>query len=1029
MTWLERAKRVLSVASIPLLVMTRSPAHAAPGRRLAFESLEPRLTLAAAGLVSVGTQPSGNLNGKIVFVTPGHGYNWSASAWRTDRGISNEMVEDFGTQDQLALYADYLFRAGATVVPLRPVGRQTNERVLDNQLAVTPNASIGTVTFSDSNGPAPGDDWTDSTTATRWYDADYGATADSVPYRFANTSGPTATVTYTPNISAAGLYPVYTWAAAGSNRTTQIYKVNHTGGETQVTVDHSKVGTGWVYLGTYHFDAGTTTAGGEQQGVVIGNQGPAGKVVIADAIRFGNGMGDLAWGAGGPGTGSTSGKPREEEHSFMWVWRGYGQWTEPADDPVELFVDTDNDGDITEDEFQVPAIMAARMNLSAYGNSVYVGIHSNAFGNSTARGTTALYSTINPTPNQQSLATYFGRQIETDLLALGYDWGARSDTFGGAYGEINNVWYKGEMDSTIIEVAFHTNPEDAAVMKSPLGRDQMARSMYEATVEYFDHFGAAPQPPNLTLPSAPTNVRAVSNSSGQVTISWTAGPTSDNGYIGANGSPATGFRVYASSDGYGFDGGTPVDGVGTTSATLTGLDPTLPYYFKVVAANTAGESKATEVVTALPSGDAKQVLIVGGFDRFDESQNFQYSTALVLPNSTNVTTDRVWPRYNNSFDYVVQVHSAIHAAKPGVHVASTSNEAVISGAVNLTDYDVVIWILGEESTVDDTFNATEQTKVQQFIAAGGHLFLSGSEIAWDLDQQNNGRSFFENTLKGNYVADDAGTYTATAAAGGIFAGMSSFVFSNGSSFSQLDSQRYNVDFPDVVAPQAGAVSALTYSGGTGGTAAIQVQGTGGAGNIVMFGFPFEAMTNETRRINAMGRILDFFNVTPAVDNADFNGNLNVDAADYVVWRKFNGTTVPAGTLGDANFDARVENADYSIFVSQFGTTPGGAASGGATSASGDAASHDIAFSELTAGVVAMRAASRPAARPPATAVVAQGKDWATLLSAIAQPYADEGKATDEVIEFRLVKRNPIEFAPSAKDLNLPEFGFRPNSLR
>ncbi len=204
-----------------------------------------------------------------------------------------------------------------------------------------------------------------------------------------------------------------------------------------------------------------------------------------------------------------------------------------------------------------------------------------------------------------------------------------------------------------------------------------------------------------------------------------------------------------------------VAGVGTTTLTITGLDPTLPYYFKVAATNAGGESAGSEVVAALPSGGAKQVLIVNGFDRFDRTQNFRYDFLGGL-------VDRVWPRYNNSFDYINRVERAIQAAKPGMHVASTSNEAVISGAVNLTDYDVVIWILGNESTVHDTFNATEQTKVTQFLAAGGNLFVSGAEIAWDLDQQNNGRTFFENTLKGNYVADDAATYTATVAASPAF---------------------------------------------------------------------------------------------------------------------------------------------------------------------------------------------------------------------------------------------------------------------
>ena len=217
--------------------------------------------------------------------------------------------------------------------------------------------------------------------------------------------------------------------------------------------------------------------------------------------------------------------------------------------------------------------------------------------------------------------------------------------------------------------------------------------------------------------------------------------------------------------------------------------------------------------------------------------------------------------------------------EPGIHVASTSNEAVISGAVNLNDYDTVIWILGDESTADDTFNATEQAKVTSFINAGGNLFLSGSEIGWDLDQQNNGRTFYETTLKANYVNDDANTNTATAVAAGIFAGMSSFVFSTGSSFSQLDGQMYDVDYPDVIAPQAGAVSALTYSGGTGGTAAIQVAGTGGKGSIVMFGFPFETITSAARRQTAMGRILDFFVLAAPSPIVDIKTRVNGQDAD------------------------------------------------------------------------------------------------------------------------------------------------------
>jgi hypothetical protein len=239
------------------------------------------------------------------------------------------------------------------------------------------------------------------------------------------------------------------------------------------------------------------------------------------------------------------------------------------------------------------------------------------------------------------------------------------------------------------------------------------------------------------------------------------------------------------------------------------------------------------------------VLIVGGFDRLDRELDPKQP-------GLNPPVDRVRPRQSNSRDYVVQVASAIHSAAPGVHVASASNESITSGAVNLADYHTVVWILGEESTVDDTFNSNEQAKVEQFVAGGGNLFVSGAEIGFDLDQQNNGRSFFENTLKGNYVSDDANTYSVTGTGGGIFAGLS-FSFDNGTQF-------YNAEFPDVINPQAGAQTALGYVGGTGGSAAIQVQAAGGRGHIVMFGFPFETITTAEQRAEVMGRVLEFFDV-------------------------------------------------------------------------------------------------------------------------------------------------------------------------
>lgn len=889
-----------------------------PWRRLfTFELLEPRLPLSGApGLVPVGLQPTGTLAGKIVYTSPGHGWQLSGSTWTTDRPNVNSIVEGFGNQDELSYFADYLLRAGATVVPMRPIGRQVNEVVLDND-------SAG-VTYIGS--------WTNDAASPRWYDEDYGVGGnDAVRYRTASvdSSAETATATYTPNIPAAGFYPVYTWVAHGSDRTNQLYKINHTGGQTQVSIDHRMVGNGWVYLGTYHFNAGSSASQGSVQ---ISNYSTAGgSLVIADSIRFGNGMGDLPWGPSGIGTGTTtSGQPREDEATVMWLWRAFGQ---RSNGETAMSVLSSPSVLIN---VSAPGQMAQQMNADTnpFGTSVYIGIHSNAF-DGTARGgiglITSTDATHQPTPNQTSLATFVGRQVNVDMRArdgqFETTWSTRTTyNLVGVYEEFNSTRFKNssgvvEMDATVAEVAFHDNTPDSTFLRDPKGRDQIGRSLYEAVLEYFRAVNS-PQPADITLPSAPTNVRAVSNAPGQVTVSWAAGP-SDGGVAGVYGNAATDFRVYASTDGYGFDGGTLVSGGLATSVTLFGYDPTVPYYFKVAAVNAGGESKASEVLTVLPSGGLKQVLIVNGFDRWDRFADFKYTS---LAGRDTGVTDRVWSRYNNSFDYTVQVMTAIQASKPGVHVASTSNEAVTSGAVNLSDYNTVIWVLGTESTVDHTFDALEQICVRKFINGGGNLFVSGADIAYDLDNQNNGRSFFQNMLGAGYVNNSAGsTHTAAAASGGIFAGLSNVVFSSGASFSNLDGQLYNVGSADVLSAQAGSAVALTYSGGTGGAAAIQKQGTGGKGSIVVFGFPFETITDATRRKDVMGKILGFFGVAAA--SADFNGDLSVDAGDYLIWRKNSGLTSGATqSQGDANGDGAVDSSDYEIWRQQLGTTPAVAAS-------------------------------------------------------------------------------------------------------
>jgi hypothetical protein len=146
------------------------------------------------------------------------------------------------------------------------------------------------------------------------------------------------------------------------------------------------------------------------------------------------------------------------------------------------------------------------------------------------------------------------------------------------------------------------------------------------------------------------------------------------------------------------------------------------------------------------------------------------------------------------------------------------------------------------------------------------LFVSGAEIAYDLDFLDNGREFYRTHFGATYASDDAGSYSLSADGCGIFAGLGEFGFSDGTTFSSLDGESYDVVFPDVLTPQFDSSATLRYGGPNGGVAAIEKVGVNGGGNVVHFGFPFETIQDASIRGVLMNRILDFFEVESPTAN-------------------------------------------------------------------------------------------------------------------------------------------------------------------
>jgi len=775
----------------------------------------------APGQAAVATSgmPTGALAGRVIFTYGGHGRTWDgdfgvSGGWRWQRGYTNSMMEDFGNADGSDAYAYYCFNAGATVVSFRPIGYQNSEVVIDNAAA----------TFAGT--------WTNSS-ATRYW-------GSGTPYRFASTANTeTATATYTPNIPSAGFYPVYTWVNYGSDRVPgQLYRINSSGGQAQVRVDHRRVGCGWVYLGTYYFNAGSNAATGS---VVISNQNPpavpAGSyVAIADAIRFGNGMGDVSNGAG------ISGYSRREESTVYWIQNGFGNGGTTS---IWSNADTADDEQLS---WSAPPRMAGQMyrvhsdtTAADKRYALYLGWHSNASGGS-ARGSVGLI-TGSPTTNQAWWADRVSDELDAASLEEDANWeftwnDRASSTYTGGYGEITNSYFGSEMDATIIEVAYHDNATDAALLRDPKVRNVHGRAAYHAAVAYFNNFRGGTL---AYLPEPPVRFRATNNGSFGASLSWAAGPTG-----GTKGQAATGYRVYRSTDGLGFDAGTAV--VGTTH-NVTGLTAGQTYYFRVTGTNAGGESFPTDTLAVRigPAASAS-VLIVNAYDRIDKGNNV--ARPGLSPTVEQLILDR-----NNSYNYVRQ-HAAALAAS-NVSFDSCDNEALINNDINPNGYQTVVWIAGEESSADDTFNATERTKIAAFLNAGGKsLFVSGAEIGYELEGQAVDTSFYQSSLKADYVSDDGGSYQATGVASTIFAGITMNF--------PASATVYNADYPDVLGATGGSTVCANYSGGGAGGAAIQFTGGSPTRSVVNLGFPFECIDSSTTRNAVMGAVVSYFGVSDPV---------------------------------------------------------------------------------------------------------------------------------------------------------------------
>ena len=340
---------------------------------------------------------------------------------------------------------------------------------------------------------------------------------------------------------------------------------------------------------------------------------------------------------------------------------------------------------------------------------------------------------------------------------------------------------------------------------------------------------------DLIPPAAPILKYIKKDSANYFTIAWIPPTDAD----------LKGYRLYFSIDGINYN-------LRDNEIVLTNLlnsntyfyNQTTPLYLKLFAVDSAAitnVSTQSDIYGLRMLNDNKKILIVDGFDRYGGLGSWA----------------------NPYHDFVVS-----HAKAFNLSFETCANEQIINGTINLNDYELVIWILGDESTADETFSSVERTKVAPYLESGGKLFISGSEIAYDLGSSSatsQETQFLKDHLKAKYVSDDSNIYGVYGTDSTQFAGLGFGygVQSNGSPYAE--------DWPDVIDTTGGSVPILKYNSVS--TAGIEYTGSfndsPNIGQLIYLAFPFETINLADARAQVMTAALKYFGLiqtSEVVDN-------------------------------------------------------------------------------------------------------------------------------------------------------------------
>ncbi len=849
--------------------------------------------------VSKSFIPTNGLYDRNIVVWPSHGwyYNNREDRWEWQRPRLFQTVED---KLPLSFVIPYLIpmleNAGAVVFDPRERDIQKYSVVVDNDSKQDLESKFYIETSKLKNNKWQTGKGLGFAIGNPPYPNDYNPFTKGTYRIIKADSNVSAFVSWIPNIPATGYYSVYvSYNASVENVPDADYMVYHEGIKTTFKVNQQIGGSTWIYLGEFKFQKGYNPESDKVE--LVNKSSEPGKIVSADAVRFGGGIGIIARG------GRASGREK--------IFEGARYYLQYAGMPDSLVYDLNKGENDYNDDYQSRGEYVNYLYGRPFGPNrdrdarglgipidLSMAFHTDAgiSHSDTTVGTLVAYSIKdehfnNVFPDSMSrlanrdLADIIQSQIVNDIRAK-YDptWNRRALENAG-YSESRSP----NVPSLLVELLSHQNFLDQRFAQDPQFKFDVSRAMYKGMLRFLsvqDHFKYVVEP----LPIR--DFRSELNGD-SVFLNWK--PTADSLEPTAK---AERYIVYTRIDSGDFDNGQLVD---QPYAELGNIQTGHIYSYKVTAINAGGESFPSEILSVcrMPN-EQKRILVVDGFNRVsapaiisipgyagflngeDRGMPYKYDISFTgrqydydSTSHWKTNDDPGWgaSRANyedkviagNTFDYPY-IHGK-SLMENGYGFESASAMSVENGEIDLRKYSLIDLILGEQKKTErlrvkedtsgvefKTMPAKLQKEIKYFLEGGGNIFISGAYVGSDLFKtapiDSADIKFAENILKYKLDTDHGSSE------GNVYSADSTFMpkFKGFKFNTKLNDKIYAVKDPDAIGAFDSSKVILRY-GDNEFPAGI---GYIGKYRVIVMGFPFETIQGERSRAEVMESILKYF---------------------------------------------------------------------------------------------------------------------------------------------------------------------------